>query len=115
MTESAVPGDAQNPRAREDAVFRSLGREWVIYDPRTQLLHVLNTTAALVWSFCDGSRSPEEIAGDLTEVLTDLPSEDLVVDQVRGGRSRDSESRACSGERALLCEPARLLESNRRV
>ncbi len=83
MTESAVPLEADHPRAREDAVFRSLGREWVIYDPRTRLLHVLNTTAALVWSFCDGTRSPEEIAHELTGVLTDLPSENLVVDQVR--------------------------------
>jgi len=75
---------ADRPRARDDAVFRSLGPEWVIYDPRTRLLHVLNTTAALVWSFCDGSRSPEEIARELTDVLSDLPSESLVVDEVRG-------------------------------
>jgi len=78
-----VPTDADNPRVREDAVFRSLGREWVIYDPRTRLLHVLNTTAALVWSFCDGTRSPERIADELIGVLTDLPSTDLLVDEVR--------------------------------
>ncbi len=84
MTESARPLDAEEPRAREDAVFRSLGPEWVIYDPRTRLLHVLNTTAALVWSCCDGARSPEEIARELADVLTDLPSEDLVVEEVWG-------------------------------
>ncbi len=78
-----MPANAGHPRVRDDAVFRSLGTEWVVYDPRTQLLHVLNTTAALVWSSCDGSRSPEDIARELTEVLSEAPSGDLVLEEVR--------------------------------
>lgn len=84
MTSPSAPGRSEKPKSREDAVFRSLGQEWVIYDPRTQLLHVLNTTAALVWSFSDGTRSPEGIADELVDVLTDLPDPELVVDEVRG-------------------------------
>ena len=74
--------NAVRPRVQDDAVFRSLGTEWVVYDPRTQLLHVLNTTAALVWSACDGSRSVQDIARELTEVLTETPSEELLTEEV---------------------------------
>ena len=84
MTESAAPSSSENPKGRDDVVFRSLGKEWVVYDPRTQLLHVLNTTAALVWSFSDGARTPEGIADELVEVLTDLPARNHIIEEVRG-------------------------------
>ena len=72
-------------------MFRSLAHDWVVYDPRTQLLHVLNTTAAAVWSCCDGSRSAEEIATELAETLSDAPDRDQVVVDVREALSRFSE------------------------
>ncbi len=43
------------PERREDVVFRRLAEQWVLYDPGTRGLHVLNLTAALVWSHCDGA------------------------------------------------------------
>lgn len=49
------------PKAREDVVFRPLADEWVLFDPRRHLLHVLNLTAALVWSHCDGETSVEAL------------------------------------------------------
>ncbi len=75
--------DFGKPRAREDLVFRSLARDWVIYDPRTRLLHVLNATAALVWSHCDGSLTPEEIAAELGDALTDAPEPEAIAGDVR--------------------------------
>lgn len=79
------------PKAREDVVFRSLSKEWVLYDPRTQLLHVLNPTAAIVWSCCDGLGSVEDIATELSETLTETPSWEQILDDVRDALSRFSQ------------------------
>ncbi len=79
------------PKAREDVVFRSLSKEWVLYDPRTQLLHVLNPTAAMVWSCCDGLASVEDIATELSETLTERPVWEQIVNDVRDALSRFSQ------------------------
>jgi hypothetical protein len=50
------------PAAREDVVFRQLDDEWVLYDPSTNKLHVLNLTAALVWTHLNGKTASPEIA-----------------------------------------------------
>jgi hypothetical protein len=34
----------------------------VVYDARTDRVHYLNATAALVFSLCDGQRTPAELA-----------------------------------------------------
>lgn len=69
------------PKAREDVVFRPLADEWVLFDPRRHLLHVLNLTAALVWSLCDGETSMEALVEELESAFTDPPPHgDLVRD-----------------------------------
>jgi len=50
------------PRAREDLLFRQVDDEWVVFDPAASELHVLNLTAALIWSHCTGELTPEQIA-----------------------------------------------------
>ena len=70
--------EGQRPRARDDVVFRSVSGDWVLYDPRSQDLHVLNVTAAAVWSFCDGSSTPDAIARELAERLDDAPAPEVV-------------------------------------
>ncbi len=55
------------PRARPDLVFRRVGEDWVVFDPRTQDLHVLNLAAALVWSFCTGEHAVDEIEARVAE------------------------------------------------
>jgi len=79
------------PKAREDVVFRSLSKEWVLYDPRTQLLHVLNPTAAIVWSCCDGLRSVEDMASELGETLTETPAQEQIVNDVQDALRRFSD------------------------
>jgi hypothetical protein len=54
-----------NPRGRDDVVFRQLDDEWVIYDPQSDRLHVLNLTAALVWSHCTGEYHVADIASEV--------------------------------------------------
>ena len=61
------------PKAREDVVFRPLADEWVLFDPRRHLLHVLNLTAALVWSYCDGETSMEALVEEVESAFTDPP------------------------------------------
>ena len=42
------------PSARQDVDFRHVGGDWVLFDPVSQRIHVLDVTAALVWSYCTG-------------------------------------------------------------
>ncbi|MGZ3598496.1 MAG: PqqD family protein [Ktedonobacterales bacterium] len=51
----------------------------LLFDNRTEMGHVLNAVAALVWDYCDGSLAEEEIAD---EVAALLPDEQFVRDDV---------------------------------
>lgn len=74
------PGTA---RGRDDVVFRALVDEWVLYDPATRQLHVLNHTAALVWSLCDGTLDEAGLAQALGDLLPSAPAEPVLRDHVR--------------------------------
>lgn len=62
------------PTARPDVVFRQVGEEWVLFDPERQRVHVLNLTAALVWSFCTGEFDVGEIDQRVREAFTEAPA-----------------------------------------
>jgi len=64
-------------------VFRELGDEWVLFDPDAHRLHVLNLTAALVWSRCSGEYAAEEIVRYVRDSFSDPPSADEVDEDVR--------------------------------
>ena len=74
-------------------VFRPLAGEWVVFDPDGRRLHVMNLTAALVWSFCDGRRSREEIVREVREAFPEPPDraavESDVIEALRAFRSKD--------------------------
>ena len=61
---------------RYDVILRQLDDEWVIYDPVSQELHVLNQTAALVWLYCTGDETSVDIAAALQRVFEDRVSAD---------------------------------------
>jgi hypothetical protein len=42
------------PKARDDVAFRHVGEGWVLFDPVSQRIHVLDVVDALLWSFCTG-------------------------------------------------------------
>jgi hypothetical protein len=90
MTRPEESLDMATPKARADVVFRSLSKDWVLYDPRSQLLHVLNPTAAIVWTCCDGSVTVEEIAAELSETIAEAPTQDQILTDVREALSRFS-------------------------
>ncbi len=50
------------PRARRDLVLRRVGSEWVLYDEASARAHVLNLTAAVIWTYCDGGHERSMIA-----------------------------------------------------
>ena len=79
-----LPDEVGMPRAREDVVFRPLAREWVLYDPTSRQLHVLNVTAALVWSHCDGSHDLSALVEAVRESLTGAPEAPVVERDVLG-------------------------------
>jgi hypothetical protein len=66
------------PRARPDVILRPMGAEWILYDPETRDLHVLNVSAALVWSHLDGVRTLEQVAEAVAEEVSDAPDLDRV-------------------------------------
>lgn len=66
------------PKAREDTVFREVGGEWVVYDPRGRMLHGLNLTAALVWSLCSGEHDLDGIVDGVRSALASAPDRETV-------------------------------------
>jgi hypothetical protein len=58
------------PKARsEDLIITERGDELVIYDLRRFKIHNLNSTSALIWKACDGSRTVEQIVAFLSNQL----------------------------------------------
>ena len=57
------------PRSRDDVVFRRVGGDWVLFDPLAQRIHVLNLSAALVWSFCTGERDVASVERQVREAF----------------------------------------------
>ena len=71
---------SQPPRLRADGLaIHELPDELLVYDKVRDLAHCLNQTAALVWRACDGQRTPEEIARNVTRQLAVAVPEDVVL------------------------------------
>lgn len=67
------------PSARsEGLVVQRLPDETLVYDLETDRAHCLNRTAALVWSYCDGSTSVAQMAERLQKDLAIAADERLV-------------------------------------
>ena len=71
------------PISRDDIVFRQLADEWVLFDSRTDKIHVLNLTAARVWLECDGTKTLEAIAAEVRDDFESPPPADVVAADVR--------------------------------
>lgn len=54
------------PRSTAGLEMRTAGRETIVHDPAHDRLHVLNGTAARILGMCDGSRSLEHIAHEIS-------------------------------------------------
>jgi hypothetical protein len=56
-----------NPRPAPEALGRDAGDECLFRDADGMRIHVLNRTAREIYLLCDGSRSSEDVAGELAE------------------------------------------------
>jgi hypothetical protein len=67
-------GTIDHPTARGDVQLRRVGSEWVLFDARQDRAHVLNQSAAIVWTFCDGRHDRDDIARAIAAELQELPA-----------------------------------------
>lgn len=58
-----------HPKTRDDVVFRRVGEDWVLFDPVAQRIHVLNLSAALLWSFCTGESDVATLEHDVRQAF----------------------------------------------
>lgn len=65
--------DEWRPTGRKELVFRKVGDEWLLFDPRAQEVHVLNLSAAVVWSHCTGDHTVREIVRATRDAFGEAP------------------------------------------
>jgi hypothetical protein len=56
------------PSAHPKVLYRELNTGCVLYHPETNEAHVLNLTAAYIWSCCDGERDEDAMARELAQL-----------------------------------------------
>lgn len=67
------------PRARKEGLLvQELSDEVLVYDLECDKAHCLNPTAALVWKYCDGHTTVEQITRLLEKSLGTIVDEDVV-------------------------------------
>ncbi len=69
-----------NPIARPDLVLRRVANEWVLFDATHGRAHVLNLTAAVIWTYCDGAHPTSAIADAIARAVPDTAPERLKSD-----------------------------------
>jgi hypothetical protein len=66
------------PLARRDVVSRQVDGEWVLYDPASEKMHVLNATAGAVWHQLDGTRTLDELVSGTRNAFDAPPPMEVV-------------------------------------
>jgi len=70
------------PTARHDVLLRRVGSEWVLFDAQHDRAHVLNLTAAVVWTYCDGRHGSEAIASAIVQEVPGAGSERTILGDI---------------------------------
>jgi len=65
------------PKRHSEVSVDELKDGCVLYDSENELVHILNATAAAIYLSCDGSRSIEEINGEIAQTFHRPPDEIL--------------------------------------
>ena len=73
---------AGRPERHPDVLACPVQEEFLLYHPRSEAAIGLNLSASAVWSLCDGNRSVDAIAAELSELVATEP-EDLLPDVAR--------------------------------
>ena len=68
------------PTARDDVLLRRVGSEWVLFDAGNDRAHVLNLTAAVVWTYCDGAHATDAIAEAIANEIPGARADEVRTD-----------------------------------
>ena len=68
------------PLGRTDVLLRRVGSEWVLFDAPSDRAHVLNLTAAVVWTWCDGNHAADAIADAIASELGGTSADAILAD-----------------------------------
>jgi hypothetical protein len=71
---------SDRPAARRDLILRRVGSEWVLYDSARERAHVLNLTAAVIWTYCDGAHERSVIAEAIAREVPSLDVQNIRAD-----------------------------------
>ena len=72
--------DRPLPRARkQNLITKEVAGELVIYDQASDRVHCLNSTAAFVWTHCDGETSLATMAGMLEAEIKSPVEQDVIL------------------------------------
>lgn len=85
------------------------GDETVVYDFRNHQARCLNRTAAAVFKLCDGKRTPQQIAAQLSQTLGAECDEEVVamaLAQLDDGQLLDPPTPAFAASAPIMCNPA---------
>ena len=58
------------PVQKKGVQARELGDEWLLYDPGTGSVHIVNPVAEFVWSRCDGRHSLADIEKEVRSAFS---------------------------------------------
>ncbi|MFQ6028230.1 MAG: PqqD family protein [Dehalococcoidia bacterium] len=64
--ESKETAPSLRPRKTSDIVEYEIDGEVTLFDPQRDQVHILNQVAAIIWRLCDGSRTVDELAEDVS-------------------------------------------------
>ena len=76
-----VMNESTKPQSRKDIVAKQLGNEMMLYDPRSDNVHVLNETSLFIWKLLDGKHSHKDIEVKIREQF-EAPSDQNVLQDV---------------------------------
>lgn len=68
------------PTRRSEIAVKDIGGETLLYGSNQKILHVLNSTAKLIWNLCDGQHSLAEIEQSLRLNFSVPVDHDVMVD-----------------------------------
>ena len=57
------------PKLRDDLIVREVDQDYVVYDPVSDSTALLNPTAAMILTQCDGATSVQEIRASIEETF----------------------------------------------
>lgn len=70
----------QQPRKIDRIDEQRIGDELYLYGTDGEKLTVLNSTAMLIWSLCDGTHSVEDMVDVINDILPEVPGSELADD-----------------------------------